>query len=60
MTTKTLVSHVTYNDDTTEEFRGYTVINIENSAVVWLWATDVVIIPIHRIKKIFATEEVTE
>ena len=59
MTTKTLVSHVTYNDGTTEELRGYTDIKIENSTVLWLWTTEVVIIPIHRIKEIVATEEVT-
>lgn len=60
MTTKTFVSFVTFNDDTTEEFRGYTDIKIETSTILWVWASQVVILPIHRIKEIVTTEEVTE
>lgn len=57
MTTKTFVSHVICNDGMTEELRGYSDIKIETSVILWIWPTSVVIIPMHRIKEIVATEE---
>ena len=60
MTTVTLVSNITRTDGTTEEFRGYSDIKIEDSIILWVWPKTVIGISTNQIRELVATEEHTE
>lgn len=60
MTTITNVSHVTKVDGTTEELRGYGEVKLDTGFVAWIWSDNVVVMPMHQIKELVATEERSE
>lgn len=63
MTTVTNVSNITKVDGTTDELRGYEKVQIEDGFIMWAWmgtSPTVVVIPMHQIKELVATEEHSE